>query len=142
MTAAFSEAVAASCTDKALCKLRPEEVFTPAKTPSYAAFPLHGIALRAPYLHNGSIPTLRHLLVPSERPATFVRGNIDYDTANVGFEWRKKSGDVRDGTQSVYDTAGYTQGNQGHDSPAYLGNVDWSSRPQELADLLEYLKSL
>ena len=33
--------------------------------------PLDGIWLRAPYLHNGSVPTLRALLFPDERPAVF-----------------------------------------------------------------------
>jgi 16S rRNA (cytosine1402-N4)-methyltransferase len=36
--------------------------------------PLDGIWLRAPYLHNGSVPTLRALLSPSTRPVTFRRG--------------------------------------------------------------------
>ena len=37
--------------------------------------PLDGIWLRAPYLHNGSVPTLRDLLrPPDERPVVFYRG--------------------------------------------------------------------
>ncbi|HEY3393348.1 MAG TPA: hypothetical protein VGK58_11620 [Lacipirellulaceae bacterium] len=37
-----------------------------AKTDGYANQPLDGIWARAPYLHNGSVPTLWHLLQPQE----------------------------------------------------------------------------
>ena len=38
-------------------------------TGSYVAVPLEGLWLRAPYLHNGSVPTLADLLAPpAERP--------------------------------------------------------------------------
>ena len=47
---------------------------------------LDGIWLRAPYLHNGSVPTLRDLLKPpAERPKVFWRGYDVYDPVNVGF---------------------------------------------------------
>lgn len=56
------------------------------KTDGYANMPLDGLWLRAPYLHNGSVPTLRDLLnPPAERPAEFFRGYDVYDTVNVGF---------------------------------------------------------
>lgn len=56
------------------------------KTFGYANSPLDGIWLRAPYLHNGSVPTLRDLLNPSaERPPVFFRGYDVYDQKNVGF---------------------------------------------------------
>ena len=42
------------------------------KTNGYANMPLDGLWLRAPYLHNGSVPTLRALLFPDERPAVFL----------------------------------------------------------------------
>src|SRR5216684_5767736 len=45
------------------------------KTYGYANLPLDGIWLRAPYLHNGSVPTLRDLLdPPASRPQWFYRG--------------------------------------------------------------------
>jgi hypothetical protein len=45
------------------------------KTFGYANSPLDGVWLRAPYLHNGSVPTMRALLEPAERrPKTFYRG--------------------------------------------------------------------
>ena len=56
------------------------------KTAGYANHPLDGIWARAPYLHNGSIPTLRDLLEPPEaRPAVFYRGYDVYDQVRVGF---------------------------------------------------------
>ena len=42
----------------------------------YADHPLDGVWARAPYLHNGSVPTLRDLMdAPAERPDTFYRGH-------------------------------------------------------------------
>src|SRR5919201_1019250 len=55
------------------------------KTDGYANMPLDGIWLRAPYLHNGSVPSLRALLFPNERPAEFYRAYDVYDWTNVGF---------------------------------------------------------
>jgi mono/diheme cytochrome c family protein len=56
------------------------------KTFGYANQPLDGIWLRAPYLHNGSVPTLRDLLEPApKRPRSFYRGYDVYDPARVGF---------------------------------------------------------
>ncbi len=56
------------------------------KTFGYANSPLDGIWLRAPYLHNGSVPTLRDLLNPaSDRPEVFYRGYDVFDQQKVGF---------------------------------------------------------
>ena len=56
------------------------------KTTGYANHPLDGIWARAPYLHNGSVPTLRALLdAPDRRPPLFFRGNDVYDQVGVGF---------------------------------------------------------
>jgi hypothetical protein len=56
-------------------------------TAGYKADVLHGIWAQAPYLHNGSVPTLGQLVCPSTRPGKFLRGNLNYDEALVGFEW-------------------------------------------------------
>jgi mono/diheme cytochrome c family protein len=56
------------------------------KTNGYTNAPLDGIWLRGPYLHNGSVPTLRDLLEPPEnRTRLFYRGYDVYDRKNVGF---------------------------------------------------------
>jgi mono/diheme cytochrome c family protein len=56
------------------------------KTNGYANMPLDGVWLRAPYLHNGSVPTLRDLLEPpAKRPKEFYRGYDVFDPDKVGF---------------------------------------------------------
>ena len=56
------------------------------KTHGYANAPLDGLWLRAPYLHNGSVPTVRDLLTPpDERPRMFLRGHDVYDPDALGF---------------------------------------------------------
>jgi hypothetical protein len=52
----------------------------------YAATPLTGVWANFPYLHNGSVPTLHHLLGrASERPRLFdVRAARRFDRARVG----------------------------------------------------------
>jgi hypothetical protein len=56
------------------------------KSRGYAATPLTGVWLNFPYLHNGSVPTLRHLLGPvSQRPRIFqVTAARTLDRTNVG----------------------------------------------------------
>jgi cytochrome c553 len=56
------------------------------KTFGYVNLPLDGLWLRAPSLHNGSVPTWRDLLNRSAvRPAVFYRGYDVFDQTNVGF---------------------------------------------------------
>jgi cytochrome c553 len=83
------------------------------KTAGYANAPLDGIWLRGPYLHNGSVPTLRDLLEPPElRPPTFYRGYDVIDPVKVGFR-----GDVKEENGRkffLYDTRLLTNSNKGH----------------------------
>ena len=46
--------------------------------------PLDGVWATAPYLHNGSVPTLWHLLHPSERPLVWRRTPTGYDDERIG----------------------------------------------------------
>ncbi len=56
----------------------------------YTSRPLTGIWATAPYLHNGSIPTLYDLLSPvKERPITFWTGSNEFDPVKVGFITQK-----------------------------------------------------
>jgi hypothetical protein len=83
------------------------------KTHGYANQPLDGIWLRAPFLHNGSVPTLRDLLEPPERrPTRFFRGYDVYDQANVGFVTNVREAEGR--TFSEYDTSLPGNSNGGH----------------------------
>ncbi|WP_165074392.1 c-type cytochrome [Paludisphaera rhizosphaerae] len=129
----------------------------------YAAGPLDGIWARAPYLHNGSVPTLRQLLAPgnpdSRRPTAFLRGLPEYDRVNVGFSWDAQvvNGRVDHApTASLFDTRWDGASNRGHDREVRVDDegrpsatappkrLDWSGpeRRTDLEDLLEYLKNL
>jgi mono/diheme cytochrome c family protein len=79
----------------------------------YLATPLDGIWLRAPYLHNGSIPTLRALLDPNRRQhfPVFYRGFDVLDPDNVGFV---ASGSEAERVGFKFDTAEVGNGNGGH----------------------------
>src|SRR5262249_58687956 len=73
------------------------------KTNGYVNMPLDGLWARAPYLHNGSVPTLRDLLDEAprkpgttetgKRPAGFYRGDDEYDPMEVGFLDDRERGD-------------------------------------------------
>jgi len=105
------------------------------KTAGYAASPLDGLWLRAPYLHNGSVPNLRALLEPSDkRPKEFWTGYEVYDYRNVGFE--TQSPEARHQGWR-YDTRKPGNGNQGHEGHEY--GTDLSQAEKEA--LLEYLKT-
>jgi len=94
---------------------------------------LDGIWLRAPYLHNGSVPTLRDLLTPPDkRPKVFWRGYDLYDQVNVGFV---SQGPEAERVGTKYDTTERASLNKGHVQGTTLSE-------QEKSALLEYLKTL
>jgi cytochrome c5 len=106
------------------------------KTNGYAGMPLDGIWLRAPYLHNGSVPSLRELLEPSSaRTRLFYRGNDVFDPQNVGFV----SNVASQGEQQFFrfDTAQRGNGNQGHEGAAYGTEL----AANEKRAVVEYLKT-
>jgi mono/diheme cytochrome c family protein len=103
------------------------------KTDGYANMPLDGVWLRAPYLHNGSVPTLRDLLLPpSKRPTVFYRGYDVYDYTDVGFV---SSGAAAERAGFRYDTRVRGNGNGGHTYGTDLS-------PSDVNALIEYLKTL
>ena len=94
---------------------------------------LDGLWLRAPYLHNGSVPTLRDLLEPAtNRPKVFWRGYDVYDQVKVGFITDTPEAQ-RVGTQ--FDTASKGSSNQGHEFGTGLSGSEKDA-------LVEYLKTL
>lgn len=104
------------------------------KTNGYANQPLDGIWLRAPYLHNGSVPTLRDLLEPVEkRPATFYRGYDVFDQKKVGFVSDVPEADGRRHFQ--LNTAESGNANTGH-----VYGVNLSSEQKDA--IVEYMKKL
>jgi mono/diheme cytochrome c family protein len=101
------------------------------KTNGYANMPLDGLWLRAPYLHNGSVPTLRALLFPDERPTEFYRAYDVYDWKNVGFV---SSGPDAEREGVKFSTSERGNGNAGHTYGTTL-------EPAVKEALLEYLKT-
>ena len=103
------------------------------KTNGYASMPLDGLWLRAPYLHNGSVPTLRALLEPPEnRPRTFYRGNDVYDRENVGFD--STTAEIGERRFFVFDTALPGNSASGHSYGVGLMTTEKNA-------LIEYLKT-
>jgi mono/diheme cytochrome c family protein len=102
------------------------------KTDGYANMPLDGVWLRAPYLHNGSVPTLRALLFPEERPAVFYRGYDVYDWTRVGFI---VEGPEAEKAGARFDTALRGNANTGH---VYGRDLPAAEREA----LIEFLKTL
>ncbi len=126
----------------------PEERFSHfRKTNGYANQPLDGIWLRAPYLHNGSVPTLRDLLEPAvQRPKTFFRGYDVYDFTRAGFISNVAAEKGR--PFFPYDTAVKGNGNAGHEdaadgsSPLPAPLRYGTSLPADEKDaIVEYLKT-
>jgi cytochrome c553 len=112
----------------------------------YQAPPLDGIWASAPYLHNGSIPTLHALLDSSTRPKRFTRPpSTDfehYDQQKVGWKFEEVAGPPATPAKRnshkdhfIYDTSRYGLGNGGHTFGDKLSEAD-------RADLIEYLKTL
>ena len=100
----------------------------------YIANELTGLWLRGPYLHNGSVPTLRDLLkAPAERPKVFYRGVDLVDAENGGFVSDPGSEAAREGWR--YDTSVPGNGNDGH---LFGTDLDAAEKRQ----LLAYLKTL
>ncbi|MFL0803239.1 MAG: hypothetical protein K6L81_05950 [Agarilytica sp.] len=97
---------------------------------AYKARPLNGVWATAPFLHNGSVPTLFDLLSPvAERPAEFYVGSRAFDIEQVGFEYDYSE------NASFFDTRLKGNRNTGHEYAADLSEEDrWA--------LIEYVKSL
>lgn len=97
----------------------------------YKGRSLEGVVFTAPYLHNGSVPTLDDLLQPATaRPKTFFVGCRDYDTERLGYKC-----DATSDRAFLLDTSLPSNSNAGH---TYGTDVGADGR----AALLEFMKSL
>ena len=133
-------------------------VADPVNKRGYVAGSLAGIWAQAPYLHNGSVPTLRQLLVPALRQSgPFLRGSVSYDAKNGGWEWDPKKenalrekGDVAISLHNINQSG---MKNFGHGSVEEqfisVGNskvrVAWSDSEEDkkiVDDLIAYLLKL
>ena len=122
----------------------------------YIAPPLDGIWITAPYLHNGSVPTLEAVLNSKARPAYWSRDfdHPQYDYAEVGWKYTRgegpgergserpgiaargaAAGSGGDATATVYNTTIPGYGNYGHTYGDRLSG-------QERKAIIEYLKTL
>jgi mono/diheme cytochrome c family protein len=101
----------------------------------YIAPPLDGVWATAPYLHNGSVPTIEDLLNSPQRPAIWRYtkiDNSDYDAIKMGWKYTMPSSktDIQ-----TYNTSLTGYSNSGH----YYGD---SLTAEQRKALLEYLKTL
>jgi mono/diheme cytochrome c family protein len=106
-----------------------------AQTKGYVAPPLDGIWATAPYLHNGSVPTLDDLLNSTQRPAKWSRtfdNTADYDAVKVGWKYTVET--VKNNVKT-YDTSQYGYSNSGHTFGDKL-------TADERKAVIEYLKTL
>ncbi len=106
----------------------------------YVAPPLDGIWASAPYFHNGSVPTLWHVLHPDERPKIWKRTVNGYDQQRVGLEIENfdrlpPEVDSARALRWYFDTRSFGKSAAGHLFPNEL-NAD------EKRAVLEYLKTL
>ncbi len=111
----------------------------------YIAPPLDGIWATAPYLHNGSVPSLATLLDSSTRPTYWTRPNQDgtgndFDPVAVGWQWvavdHGQAGETTSSAKAkIYDTTLLGYGNGGHTYGDTLSGAD-------RAALIEFLKTL
>ena len=107
----------------------------------YVAPPLDGIWASAPYLHNGSVPTLWHLLRPAARPVVWRRdGQARYDRDRVGLVVEELPALAAGALPAVerrrhFDTTRPGKSAAGHDFPDVLDEEGKTA-------VLEYLKTL
>jgi hypothetical protein len=109
----------------------------------YQAPPLDGIWATAPYLHNGSVPTVYQVLNSKARPRRFTRSfhtaAEDYDPVRLGWRYREVAPPdpklpARE-RRKVYDTTQPGRGNGGHTFGDDLSD-------DERMAVVEYLKSI
>ncbi len=113
-------------------------------TAGYQAPPLDGIWATAPYLHNGSVPTLHDVLNSRTRPRVYTRSYRtdanSYDAAKVGWKIETLQGTLNPEVsgferRKVYDTSLPGRGNGGHTFGDDLSDAERSA-------VIEYLKTL
>ena len=115
---------------------------TAAPGPGYVAPPLDGVWATGPFLHNGSVPSVRALLDSGTRPARWAHRGSDasdpenYDEADLG--WRFDADEDTLSTlapERVYDTSRPGHANGGHRFGDHLSG-------EERDAVIEYLKAL
>jgi hypothetical protein len=107
---------------------------------AYKARPLAGVWATAPFLHNGSVPSIYQLLSPQdERATTFYKGTFEYDPRHLGYRTEAFTNGF------MFDTRITGNHNSGHEFRAGMrgnGVIGRLLQPEERWALLEYLKVL
>jgi hypothetical protein len=113
----------------------PEQQIRWLTTLGYVARRLEGVWATAPYLHNGSVPTLDDLLKPEDqRPVCFPLGHREYDPVKLGYVSECSQVPAAELSRFfVYDTRIAGNSNRGHNYGTHLSSYDREA-------LLEYLK--
>lgn len=121
------------------------------KGAGYKARPLNGVWATAPFLHNGSVPTLDALLRPVDERPRFVRlGDTAFDPVKVGLAQPDLSADSYSAYEDGYfilDTGLAGNLNTGH---AFGASADGDKRgvigpkfsDDERAAIIEFIKTL
>ena len=114
-----------------------------AEPDGYIAPPLSGVWATAPYLHNGSVPTLYHLFNPETRPEKFYVGGQKQNYNLVGIDgvmrdgiWEYPAGYEPWSPPAIFDTNLPGLSNAGHETEFAPLSED------EKTALLEFLKTL
>lgn len=126
--------------------MRPDDIRAPL---AYKARPLNGVWATAPYLHNGSVPTLYQMISPhDERDEVFWLGDREFDPVEVGYRRGKIPGAFK------LDTRIPGNRNTGHlfDGNFDPATVDWDTvpsgtigpllTPDDRWAIVEFLKTL
>ncbi|WP_431205018.1 di-heme-cytochrome C peroxidase [Bradyrhizobium betae] len=114
----------------------------------YKARPLNGVWATAPFLHNGSVPTIYDLLSPvAERPKAFLLGDPSFDPVRLGIVTRtvdpKGKTYDRDG-YFILDTSKSANRNTGHEfsNDKREGVIGPALSADERNAIIEFLKSI
>lgn len=132
----------------------------------YKARPLNGVWATAPFLHNGSVATLKDLLCPDngQRPDYLQLGNIDFDPVNVGLKqpenfskqakkYLKKGQLYTEEGYFILDTSKPGNSNSGHhfndeydENKSFMeqkkGIIGSQFTPTQCEAIIEYLKTI
>ncbi len=106
----------------------------------YQAPPLDGVWASAPYFHNGSVATVREVILPAERATNWKRIPNEFDTQRVGLNVEHldsipAAARRKDLYREYFDTRKKGKSAAGHEFGDLLDE-------EQVLQLLEYLKTL
>ncbi len=120
-----------------ITRMEPNDPF-----PGYMPPPLDGIWATAPYLHNGSVPSVELVLNSAARPTYWRRVDLDsrnFDEESLGWPWQEVAYGWNEAPVAerdmLYDTTLFSQSNDGHTFGDHLSDA-------ERRAVIEYLKTL